>query len=488
MARTTTKLVRFDQGMRADLRSDQGEGRVQHFQVFPHKLVPQFSTKADENNSLNIVRFLYGSWLTGYKLWGLGTNNGGSLPAVYNKGILTGNLLDDNWTTPSNNVAGSGARDTRVFFEYKAGLFGFRGGTALWRFDTAAATFTDTFQSVAYSSLADPVHHPADDCAYFFADNKVYRLNNTTWDGLVLTLPSNLVITSCDAQGDYLAIGCKSVSGAGNSVVFLWDRDSSLSTVSAKIDWGKGDLIHLANLEGVLVGVTDYFTNSFLSHSKGKAQFKRATSGVTKAAIMQEFITEGPSYFTGNKHVVDDKLHFPLEFKRDGAMVHGVWSVDAQGRVEIPMSESEADAITDGLRYQGIYKTGNYWWLAHSNDGSVNRTDDQNNYSATSIYETTIIGSPDEQSQLVGATLSFEPLPSGATATLKFRKVGTTSWTTLKSESTAGAKVLSATKDASGAVPTFNEAQFRLESTGGAIITGLEYTVERNDKKPYGRG
>jgi hypothetical protein len=492
MVQQTFRITRFDQGMSADLRSPSGVGRVQHFKVYPHRLVPQFNTKADEDKSLSIAKFMYAPWLTGYALFGYGVKLNTSLPGIFLKGTTTGNIITDTWGTPVGNVSSGGSRDTRAFFHYKNYLYGFHAGNEIWRYGDLTApggvnpSFNDAYQAIAYTNVAQPVHHPSDDCAYFFIDNKVYRLNNTTWDGLVLTLPDNLVITSGTDLGDYLAIGCKSKTGFGNSTVFLWDRDSSLSTVSAKIDWGSGDLIHLANLEGILVGVTDFFTQSQASHSQGKVIIKQASTG--QAKTVAEFVTDGSSYFDGNKIVIDDKLHFALEFYRNGAMMHGIWSVDARGNVAIEISEAEADAIGDGVRYQGIYKTGNFWWLAHSADGSVNRTDDQSNYTYTSILETDIIGTPDVQSSFIGATVAFEPLPSGASVTLKYRKVGDTSWTTLKAQSTAGESTLSIVSDGTGLVPTFNEIQFRAESTGGAIITGLEGTIERNDKKPYGRG
>lgn len=475
--------------MAADLRSASGFARMQHFKVFPHRLVPQFSNKANESKSLSITRFIYAPWLSsgGYALFGLGVVSGH--PAVYIKdGGGSHDPISETWGTPSNgDSAASGSRNSTVFFHYKNYAYFFSSGTALSRYGdlTGSPTLSLTYQSISYTNLAEPVHHPADDCAYFFHDNVVDRLNNTTYTSAVLTLPDNMVITAADAHGDYLAIGCKSKSGLGNSIVYLWDRDSSLSTVTAKYNWGRGDLKHLASLEGVLTGVTDYFTSSTLGHSAGKMIIKQLIGGQPK--ITSEYMVTDTSYFTGNKFVTDEKLHFAFELARDGGYIHGIWAVDAQGHVEVPESEAETDAITAGLRYQGIYKLGEYWFLAHSNDGSVNRTDDQNNYTYTSILETTFIGKPDVKSQFVGASVSFEPLPTGATVTLLYRKVGTTSWTTVKTVSTLAATVLSADKDASGKAITFNELQYRIESTGGAVITGLEYTHETNDQKSYGR-
>lgn len=65
MSKTTTRITNFSAGMAADLRSPSGFARVQHFKAFPHRLVPQFSTKANESKSLNIVKFIYAPWQIG---------------------------------------------------------------------------------------------------------------------------------------------------------------------------------------------------------------------------------------------------------------------------------------------------------------------------------------------------------------------------------------------------------------------------------------
>jgi|SRR5947209_886969 len=489
MSRTTTKITDFTKGMAADLRSSSGFARLQHFKAFPHRLVPQFGTIADETTTFGIKRFAFAPWSNAgaYDLFGLGNTAGHVYAAVYIKnGGGTSDPTTGGWTTPVNGEGTSGVSDSRIFFPYKNYLYFLFLGTELWRYgDLTGTPSISSFQTIAYSNVAEPVHHPADDCAYFFFDNKVYRLNGTTWNGLVLTLPDNMIITSADADGDYLHIACKSKSGLGNSWSYKWDRDSSLSTVTAKVDWGRGDLLHIAKLQGTIVGVTDFFTSSILGHRTGKLVIKAVVGDVAK--VVGEYPTTGLSFFDANKYVSDDKLHFAAELARDGSFIHGVFSVDALGQLRVEISEAEADGSTQGQRYQGIFKTAEFWWLAHSNDGSVNRTDDQNTYTYTSILETNIIGTPDVQSQFVGASVSFEPLPSGATVTLKCRKVGETNWTTIKAVTTTAETKLYATKDSNSQARSFYELQYRIESTGGAVITGLEWTHETNDQKPYGR-
>jgi hypothetical protein len=244
-------------------------------------------------------------------------------------------------------------------------------------------------------------------------------------------------------------------------------------------------VIHTGYLKGVLVAVIDYFTSSSFGHDTGKIIIKPANNEWEPRV----FDVEGTdaSNFTGNKFIVDDKLHWPMRITRGGETLEGIWAVDSHGNVSIPLSEEE---VSTG-RIQGVYKTGEYWWIAHSNDGSVNRTNDQAAYTYTSILETNVLGG-DDQSQFYGATIPCEPLPSGGSVTLKYRKRGTTSWTTMKAQSTTGATALIATKDGGNQTPVFREVEYRIESTGGAVLlatpeTPIEFVHEANSTKPYGR-
>lgn len=482
MARITKRITDFDPGMSPDIRSTTGFARVSHFKVRDHKLVPEYSSEAAENKTYDITKFLYAPWLTGYALFGLGKTAASASAAIYFRTIA--NPIGGTWETPADNEASSGGtRSEDVFFHYKLYLYGWTGGTALWRYGDLASglTFTESYQAIAYTTVAPPVHHPTDDCAYFFHDNKVSRLNNTSWELAVLTLPDTLKIVSGEAEGNYLAIGCAPISGVGSSVVYLWDRDSSLVTLSDQKDLGKGSLVHLANLNGVIVAVIDYFCSSAFGHDAGKVIIK-PLRGEWEPRVFEASATMSAG-FIGHKHVVDDLLHFPMKLTINGQTLEGIWSVDSAGRVNIPVVEEEA--VTSGNSIQGIYKTGNYWWIAHSNDGSVNRTDDTSAFTYTSILETNIIGTPDEQSSFVGAAVGFEPLTSGKSVALKYKKQGESSWTLFKTVSTVGAATLEAVKDTNSAVPRFEGIQYRIESVG-ATITSLEYTHESHDQKSHG--
>ena len=51
-------------------------------------------------------------------------------------------------------------------------------------------------------------------------------------------------------------ITCVPVNNVGTSVVFLWDRDTSLLTLSESITWGQGLVKVMGNVNGTPIGVS----------------------------------------------------------------------------------------------------------------------------------------------------------------------------------------------------------------------------------------
>ncbi len=77
--------------------------------------------------------------------------------------------------------------------------------------------------------------------------------------------------------------------------------------------------------------------------------------------------------------------------------------------------------------------------------------------------------------KLEAVSLSTEPLPSGASATLKYRVDGG-AWVTILTETTAGNITTEQTVDADGdAFTDGREYEFAAESLNGAEITEVKY-------------
>ena len=549
---------------------------TKHFDslTFPRKLYPYFKTEADENKTFNIVKFLYApTAASAFKFYGLGVVVGATKAKVYSHdGTLPAST---GWSAETNGESARDNRNTEVFFYYKNFIYMWGATRYLIRFDSVGGSaFQDTFfdYGATYSTVASPVHHLTDDSAYFFVDNKVYRLNGTTWDGLVLTLPSNLKIMSACSFGNYMAIACASLQTLDKkSMVYLWDRDSSLATVSAVIDFGEGEIIHLANLNNKLTGIINFYNDNASGLKKGKIIIKQMSGEF--AVVLNELLADDTASISmaATRIIRDNKIYFPASVYHRTDTRHGIWSADEFGRVTLEFLEEEAETTS----YQGIYLLGQQWWIAHSGDGSVNRSDDGSTFSTTlaSVYESLIFNAGDSATikQLKGVTVMTEKMPADGQVILKFRIDGRNVWRTIFSHTTdnslshgainqepkitpltatvsiASPAVVSSTAHGlvrgerfyfttTGALPTgisaktvyyviaagftadqfefaetedgsavntsgsqsgthtlnffpdfeeFKEIEFRIESYGGAVITGLKFKCEILDKEFY---
>jgi hypothetical protein len=76
-------------------------------------------------------------------------------------------------------------------------------------------------------------------------------------------------------------------------------------------------------------------------------------------------------------------------------------------------------------------------------------------------------------------------LPADNSIVLKYRKNEETSWTTILTSDTDNAISKSAINISGATLPAFKEIQFRIESLGGAILTGLKFKYELIDDDAY---
>lgn len=491
----------FSGGISEDKRSTNATkfSLTKHFDTFtyPHKLVPYYPFVAFDaaSKAKKITNFVYAprdATDTTFRLFGIGVKNGGTTElGVY----FIDPGVDTTWQTSTNSEgANTGAYNNAFAFYYKGYIYTTSGFTSssvrmtyLARFDvTGSGAFGSTYQTINAYDVADPVHHPADDIAYFFVDNLVHKLDNTSWSGSVLTLPSNLVIKSACAYGNYLAIGT-TTKGTFNqkTVVYLWDRDSSLNTVSEKIDFGEGTLVSLHNLDGKLIAVMNYYANNALSNLQPKIIIKESNGvfGVPLVEFVGDALSGSSIVNTVSKGVLKNgKIYFPACLNLDGDTRFGVWAVDSIGRftqaLNIPNSYAGASKSI-----QSIYPVANAWWVAHSADGSVDANYlNTNTYPDTSTYESLILngGDSDQDKKLVRVSVMTEPMPATGQIVLKYRKNEETAWTTIYTDTTANSISHTAINiESSGAnLPEYQEIQFQILSTGGAVVTGLKVEWE----------
>ena len=173
MGKVFEELInRFDKGILNDPRDTNPAGfsYSAHFDLSnPHRLIPYRNTEANEDKTFAIKRFLY----TNGKLYGLGEQAANDRPKIFEK---ASDPIADSWTASTSGEGSTGtSAATNVFFAYKNFLYGWRDNAAVFRYNIGTPGFTDSYQSIAYTYVAQPVHHPADDIAYFFSDNNTFN-------------------------------------------------------------------------------------------------------------------------------------------------------------------------------------------------------------------------------------------------------------------------------------------------------------------------
>lgn len=461
---------------------------AKHFDVFsnPGRITPYRSLEVDTNDGSTptgmkqyLVRdFLYAS--ASAKLYGLGQNGTAQTKIVEKADATTGN-----WDLPASSE-GNGAVLNGCFTEFKDYLWGFQGTNQLWRWGTlsgspsitnSVTTTATTITSVANGLIA------ADANLYLPYNNTLLRIApGLTVTDAVISVPDNFKITSICNYGNYMAIGCAPISSFnGVSKVFLWNLSSDLFTET--LNFGEGDLRIVETIEGALVGITDRYMNNATGAGTGSLIIQTYQGGSPQ--VVKEVFTQKLTGKTMplSKAVKNNRLFFSAKIMTNTSGTtynEGIWSYGRKS-TGYP-SLLSLDIIDENVSTSGIQAfslAGNYFFIAHSADGSIDKTDDAANYSFTSLIESQILtfGTVDATKELKSFNLYTTPLPANASITVKYRMDSSTSYTTFGTFTTSGAvvKVFINIESTGLAFPSFNEVQFRIESvTGGAEIVGFE--------------
>ena len=513
------KINRFDGGMANDIREKDTTrfAFTRNFDTlsFPHRLIPYRSYEnGNDTNTRLLTDFVYAS----SKLHALGINLASSNePKVYIRTAFT----DGAWTTEAANFT-SGGTDDKVpgcFVFHDGSIFMLSGTTTVDRYYVGGGTAWAVAAAIAHgggidgvgSNAVQGIVHSKDKSLYLAGTRKIYRraegAADSSWSTAVLTLPLNLTITSICEYGNFLAIGCKDNNPiAQTSKVFLWDRDSSVTTLSELIDWGLGTLNVLEELEGKLIGISlikretsgGLIFNSVLSfkyyNGNGAQEFERING--TRSSS-----TSPISYLGTQKQKVNNRLYFVAMLSTDVSTQtkEGVWSVGRSGPSRPYVVTNEYPSRNDNTgvptTIEGFFIMGSYVWVVYDT-GNVSKTDDTANFTSNSKYETQIFDGDDSSitKKLIGVTVNTAPLPAAGSVQLLYRIDanidGTTAggnMTSIFTHTTDNSLSHSAINiESSGAtLPEFKEIQFQIISLGGAEIIGLSFAYEITGKRLY---
>ena len=360
--------------------------------------------------------------------------------------------LDDNgWATPLNNEGNQNTPAFGLFVYYRrtARIYGTHTGTHIWSFDpSSSAAFDNTNLALNYTNIAQGLVHSKDDVLYVPYDNKIAKNDNGTWTSIALQLPDHFYITSIAEMGNNIAIAMAPLSGAqvGQSRVFIWDRDTSLTTLSETIPWEEGQLQILDVVDGYLIGVT--LSGNSTTRFSNRIIFRYLTGNNImgyRAEKLFEILSSnaGTTTLPIAKQMVDGRLHFMMRAYIDGTQRDGVWSIGKLGEsftLNHERAVNNDTALGNGILHNFMY-VGDYLFQAYQNtasDFAVSKTIDTATFtSQTAIYETSIFDGSlhnfdaSYPKNLKEITVTTEFLPAAGQVLLGYRINEQTAWTTI---------------------------------------------------------
>lgn len=453
---------------------------LQHFDIWTdsYRLIPNRSLEQDEgeDKAKLITQFAYVS-----KIYGLGKT--GSKLAIYEKSSVDA----ASWTASTNGSPSVNSLAVDGLFKhYKDSLLGVRGTATVWRWQTTG-TFTDTVGSLTGTpSYIGQGLIANDDNFYIPYDYYIAKVDSSfSLSATALTLPSHLVCRSIENKGNYLAIGCTGDGLTKNSIMYLWDMISADPT--ERVDWGLEELQVIGNIGGYIVGLSLTESSSLASE---QYLVVKVWSGGEKATQVASIPLGRTGYsLMKNKFIIGEVMYFGLNVNSDAEDLKGVWSVGQNKTTGEWFVSQELKMINDTkiTTLESIFRVADYWFIAHSTDGSVEHTNDAATYAATSTLESSILTDPNgsTNNKIKSVSAIFEAL-AGGTVTVDVSSNGG-SYKTVISTSTTGAVRAEKTKLASGSpFDEFSYLQIRVKSTGGAVIhrvvvdydTGIQSSVK----------
>lgn len=481
--RIPVNISRFDGAMVSDPRDPRSNTAqvVSNFDVInnPYRMIPAKDTHSGDSSASTqkIHNFCIAKGDSLYAIYGAGQAGAGPYNKMFYKSLGTGgsnDLGDQSWTADDNATGATNlvTQDKIMFVYYqKTGfVYGIAGDQYVTKIDPDGSTaIAETERDLgAFTNTCQGLVHSKDDILYIARDNKIASNDNGSWSSTALTLPASLRITSLVEHGNYLAIACAPLNQVENSCVFLWDRDTSLSTLSESIDWGVGELKVLESLNGELVGVSILGPVGSLGKYntfKDKIIFRKYNGvGVDQIEVFEGDVSSTASTILTllgtAKQKLNNRLYFLMALTLRGTAREGLWSIgkNKAGEWSITLDKPVATALTGTVSNRALYGfiiTGDYLLMSYLSGGTeyMDLTDSDELYAIKGVYESKIfnLGDTSLKKKLLGVTVTFDYLPTGSsTVILYYKKDADTAWTQIFSYTSTAA---------------------------GSFVTGTQYTI-----------
>lgn len=491
----TTVLVNdFSNGMVGDERSTSTNvfSVIKHCDPVSrgHRLTP-YNNTATGNSSASthkISDFIYytGSGAIGTGLYGLGYD--GTNVQLYSKDTQL-SATSTTWSTFANSVgSASGQGIPGVFVQYKGSAYGSHSDGTVWKCQLNGGGFSNNDLGMTNAASANGLVHSVDDCLYMPSKNLIYRkLNTTTWDsGVVLTLPSNFVISCLSEFNNYLAIAGTTIDG--KATVYLWDRQKIVADQA--IDWGFGSLKTIQQVEEYLVGVSIVGASAVLGGIYPKMQFRSYISGAG-SQVFNEIFASSPTglQVEQNSMRLANRMYFAGGITIDGVLNNGIFAIQRPtGSTrfsvwidKLPNNDTATVFTTPGF----IYVSDLVYVAYFDSTWALNMTDNQTatRYNSTATAETTInpnmkLEDRSKMKELKQVSLTNVPITSDGGQVVLQYKVDGSAWATVITQTTVGAMNANQTPNTQSSINTEGrEFKFRI-NIGGVPSVGLVEPIE----------
>lgn len=551
--RFETVINRFDGGISNDPRDPRENvaRMVSNYNIIlnPRKMSPYRSVEdknvnqaTDTIRNFAVARFS----ATASRLYGLGRiSSTDNRAEVLFKALTSGvaNDLDDSdWSTMTNGSSATGILthfDLFVFYRRNNRIYGARDGSQLWSVlaDDSSA-FEDTSDAadgnIAYTHIAQGLVHSKDDILYIPYYNDAAALGgrsriaskngSAAWTPSALSLPDHLVPVSICEYGNFIAIGCAPITGEGDSIVYLWDRNASLPTLSESINWGPDVLRILEYVDGELIGISQSGgATGAVQPVSGSVVAggvsPRAASALQDRVIFRRLVGNRAEQFmeitrdstdtdnVGNtvvpiaKQKINNRLFFLMLIEIDSVIRDGLWSVGKNQNGEWTLIHEQTTnnntALTTGDVPENFividdfrfitYRASGTWAMRGTNEGATAFA-----HNSDYITKRFNLGDSSMRKDLVEVTVTHEPLPANASVEVAYRINEETAFTTiLTSDTDNDISRMAVNIESSGAAlpKDYSEIQFRIRSTGGASgeggeVTSLRFIEQMTARKP----
>jgi hypothetical protein len=485
----TKTITNFKQGMTPNLY---GEGivRIEHFDNTTEQARPfRALVASDMTHGAGGVMLSHTKFATiNNIIYTIGEEIGSASRPLLSKWDGTNKYWDNFQSFNKDSIY------AQMIFGYAGNLYGlWRDGSSattgyLWKM-TTAGSLTAQHQTKAWTNYCDPFYRKANNLEYLGIDNVIYSFDGTTLTA-VFTHPLTTFVWTCIAEnGIYIQLtGYDTASLEATS--YLWDGDSTVNDVNQKYNLGYDYPLHTATLGDYHFFVLCDRTNTNIADAETQQSKKliikySLNDGITKDVntfLFKELYAYGTStngsIEVSGRFVENEKLYFgaSVMFQNETTVSKVIFCLDSKGNLSIAQN---LDVDTSTINYPcGILKQRDGWWfgmggITATSNWNTTTTEVTSSYPA--FFETPKYSSSNftEDIDVLGYTVTFEPLASGASVVVKTRADAETAWTTIATfavdDSVQGAMTGTGTN-------TVAERQFRIESVGGAVLTGWSVT------------